>query len=80
MKSLSSAKTDGTDGAAAAAVQNDEKDTRSIGHWAAQALAKKYINAKDKRIFNNARVVRSLRHHSDRRGAEKSQGAGAPHL
>ncbi len=56
MKSLSSAKTDGTDGAAAAAVQNDEKDTRSIGHWAAQALAKKYINAKDKRIFNNARV------------------------
>ena len=35
---------------------NDDKQTRPMGHWAAQALEKNYIKPKDKRIFNNTRV------------------------
>lgn len=36
--------------------ENDQPQPGAIGHFAKRALTKKYINAQDKRIFNNARV------------------------
>ncbi len=53
MKSLS-----GFEAGVADAVPESAKTARSagVGHWAKRALQEQYINGKDKRIFNNAKV------------------------